>query len=71
MTVFFKGLSRSLNLIFDIIYWTKHYTNDDDNSHITAILKWNINIAATLHLQCFERTLEGSCKILETFLTAL
>ena len=39
-----------MNFIFDIVYLTKLHTNDDDNSHITAILKWNINIAATLHL---------------------
>ena len=39
-----------MNFIFDMIYLTKHNTNDDDNSHFTAILKWNINIAATLHL---------------------
>ena len=50
MTVFLYRLFRSLNFIFDIIYLTKHHTNDDDNFHIKAILKWNINIAATLHL---------------------
>ena len=26
----------------------KKYKNDDDNSHITAILQWNINIAASV-----------------------
>ena len=32
-------MAISLNFIFDIIYLTKHYTNHDDNFHITAILK--------------------------------
>ena len=44
----------SVYWISDVIYLTKHRTNDDDNFHITAILKWNINIATTLHLLCFD-----------------
>ena len=50
LSVFLKRLSRSLNFIFGIIYFKKHHTNDDDNCHITAILEWNINIAAISHL---------------------
>ena len=42
-------MSRSLSFIFGIIYIKKYYLNDDDNSHIIAILQWNINIAATFH----------------------
>ena len=38
------------NFIFGIIYLQKHYPNDDENSHIIAILQWNINIAATINL---------------------
>ena len=38
---------------------------------MTEILKWNITIAAIFHLLCFEWTLQGSCYILESFLTAL
>ena len=33
-----------------MIYLKNHHTNDDENSHITAILKCNINIAAIFHL---------------------
>ena len=37
-------------LFFYIIFLKFHYTNDDDNSNIIAILQLNINIAATFHL---------------------
>ena len=43
-------MSRSLSFIFVIIYLKKYYSNNDDNSHIIAILQWNINFAATFHL---------------------
>ena len=39
LIVFLKRISRSLIFILGIIYLKKHYTNDDDNSHITAILQ--------------------------------
>ena len=49
LIVFLWGISRSLNFIFSIIYLNKH-TNDCDDSHITAILQWNINISNILFI---------------------
>ena len=37
LSVFLQRLSRSLNFIFDMIYFKNHHTNDDDNFHIIAI----------------------------------
>ena len=49
LSVFLQRVFRSAKFIFGTIYFKK-LTNDYDNSHITAILQWNINIAATFHL---------------------
>ena len=59
MTVFLEWLSRSLNFIFDIIYLTKHQTNDDDDSHITAILKKR----SILQKHYIYNVLSGHCKV--------
>ena len=39
LSVFLYRISRSLNFVFGIIYLKIKHTNDDDNSHITAILQ--------------------------------
>ena len=60
---FYNGYLKSLNFIFGIIYFNKHYTNDDE----ILTLQQYYNEILILQQHFIHNVLNGHCKVPEIF----